>query len=443
MARKKTHEKYVTEVTEINPNIEVVGFYTYAKIKILHRCKIDRYEWEATPNNILRGQGCPKCAGNKKMTHEEYVSRLFKINQNIKVIGRYMNSQTRVLHKCLADGYEWYILPNNALQGYGCPKCANTVTKTHEEYETQIKETRNDIIVIEKYINAKTPILHKCNICEHIWKAKPTNIISGHQGCPVCCGNIVGNPPEYKNSVWSSEYREYFSKYLTKAQMKSIMPHSNKKIEIKCPDCGKVKMIAPNTLIYSGLGCTCGDGQSYPNKFMYALLNQLDNIEYNTEYSPTWSHKKRYDIFIIGKNCIIENHGMQHYNGWCNNKSDLKKQQENDNLKKKLALKNGIINYITIDCRYSNTEWIKRSIMASDLPRILGFTEEEINWVECGEYAQTNRVKELCKYYNNHKLITIKDLAKTFNIHVDTVRRYLNNGELYGWCNYSVDKQTN
>lgn len=105
MSKKKTHEQYVAEVAEINPNIEVVGIYTYAKTKILHRCKI--------------------------------------------------------------DGYEWYILPNNALKGYGCPKCANTIKKTHEEYESQIKETRKDIIVIEKYVNARTPILHKCNICGH------------------------------------------------------------------------------------------------------------------------------------------------------------------------------------------------------------------------------------------------------------------------------------
>ena len=167
MSKKKTHEQYVAEVAEINPNIEVVGIYTCAKTKILHRCKIDGYEWYPRPNGILRGSGCPKCSGHSKLTHEDYVSRLSKINPNIEVIGQYIDSKTRILHKCLIDGYEWNILPNNALQGYGCPKCANTITKTSKEYESQIKETRNDITVIEEYVNAKTPILHLCNICGH------------------------------------------------------------------------------------------------------------------------------------------------------------------------------------------------------------------------------------------------------------------------------------
>lgn len=62
MSKRKTHEQYVEEVSTINSNIEVVGRYTEAKTKILHKCKIDGCEWYSTPNNILRGHGCPKCA---------------------------------------------------------------------------------------------------------------------------------------------------------------------------------------------------------------------------------------------------------------------------------------------------------------------------------------------------------------------------------------------
>ena len=47
--KKKTHEEYVVEVAKANPNIEVIGTYINIKTKILHRCKIDGYEWYATP----------------------------------------------------------------------------------------------------------------------------------------------------------------------------------------------------------------------------------------------------------------------------------------------------------------------------------------------------------------------------------------------------------
>ena len=60
---KKTHEDYVQQVKSINPNIEVVEQYVSSKTKILHRCKIDNYQWRQRPDKILVGRGCPLCSG--------------------------------------------------------------------------------------------------------------------------------------------------------------------------------------------------------------------------------------------------------------------------------------------------------------------------------------------------------------------------------------------
>ena len=59
--KSKTHEQYVAELAIINPDIEVVEKYIGANTQILHRCKIDGYEWLAQPANILNGCGCPQC----------------------------------------------------------------------------------------------------------------------------------------------------------------------------------------------------------------------------------------------------------------------------------------------------------------------------------------------------------------------------------------------
>ena len=56
MGRKKTHEEYVVEVAQLNPNIEVIGTYIDTDTKIQHRCKIDDHIWEAIPHNILKGK---------------------------------------------------------------------------------------------------------------------------------------------------------------------------------------------------------------------------------------------------------------------------------------------------------------------------------------------------------------------------------------------------
>lgn len=148
---RKTHEQYVNELAEINPNIEVLGIYTGSMIKTLHRCKIDGYEWHVIPNSILHGTGCPKCNRLKQSekytkTHSQYVSEVAETNPNIEVIGEYAGDGVPILHRCLIDGHEWMARPGSILQGQGCPRCntskgektiANWLNKNNISYEQQ------------------------------------------------------------------------------------------------------------------------------------------------------------------------------------------------------------------------------------------------------------------------------------------------------------------
>lgn len=98
------------------------------KTKIKHRCLIHDLYWDCTPNNILSGVGCPKCKQekiNKKKykSHECYVKQLKKINSNIIVIEKYIDAKTLILHKCIKHNVEWKALPTNMLKGCGCPQC--------------------------------------------------------------------------------------------------------------------------------------------------------------------------------------------------------------------------------------------------------------------------------------------------------------------------------
>ena len=119
----KTHEQYVNELANINPNIIVIETYIDAVTPRLHRCSIDGYEWYARPANILFGNGCPKCSRHITRTHEEYVAEVALINSNIEVVGTYINATTHILHRCKIDGNEWYARPDDILHGRGCPQC--------------------------------------------------------------------------------------------------------------------------------------------------------------------------------------------------------------------------------------------------------------------------------------------------------------------------------
>lgn len=190
MGKSKTHEEYVAQVVEVNPNVKVMGKYYDSKTKILHKCEIDGNEWLALPTNILKGHGCPKCMKRNLhnrfvKTQDKYINELPKVNPNIEVVGQYVNAKTPILHRCKIDGYKWMVSPDSILRGTGCPVCSGVKKKTHEEYVAEMKSINPDIDVLECYINALTPILHKCLIDGHEWEITPHDVLQG-KGCPIC-----------------------------------------------------------------------------------------------------------------------------------------------------------------------------------------------------------------------------------------------------------------
>ena len=127
MPRRLTHEEFMEKFYEKNENaenIEILGEYKGSKIKIKCKCKIDGYEWEIRPNDLLKGIGCPKCAGKiKNKTTEYFINELKEINNDIEVVGEYKGNKTKIKCKCKKCGHEWEAIPTNLLKGSGCPKC--------------------------------------------------------------------------------------------------------------------------------------------------------------------------------------------------------------------------------------------------------------------------------------------------------------------------------
>lgn len=126
--RCKTHEQYVKEVANVNPDIIVIGKYTDARTQIEHYCIKHNVLWNSYPDNILRGIGCKEC-GNEKIkdknikSHDQYVKDLYIINPDIEVIEGYKGANVAILHRCKIDGYMWSAKPANILFGKGCPQC--------------------------------------------------------------------------------------------------------------------------------------------------------------------------------------------------------------------------------------------------------------------------------------------------------------------------------
>lgn len=182
---KPTTEEFINKLQQVNPNIEVLGSYKNNRIKIKCKCKIDGYIWEAAPSNLLQGYGCPKCVGLAKPTQEEFIIQLKQINPDIEVLETYINSVTKIKCRCKVCGHEWKTTPRILLNGHGCPKCAGKVQLTTNEFKEKLYRINPDIKVLGTYINTITKIKCKCKICGHEWTTRPNDLLNGH-GCPKC-----------------------------------------------------------------------------------------------------------------------------------------------------------------------------------------------------------------------------------------------------------------
>lgn len=112
-----THKEYESKLLEKELDFIPLEKYINSNTPILHEC-IEGHQWKVVPRSILSGQGCPRCNGGIALTHEEYTSRI-----NFKVLEPYINSHTLITHQC-DKGHSWKASPNNILRGRGCPYCS-------------------------------------------------------------------------------------------------------------------------------------------------------------------------------------------------------------------------------------------------------------------------------------------------------------------------------
>ena len=185
----RTHNEYIGEVSQINPNIEVLGTYVNSDTKILHRCKIDGYVWSVVPSSILKGVGCPMCAGKAPYTTESFKYVMKSLHPSIEVVGEYVNNKTNIALRCKIDGHQWEATPHNVLRGSGCPKCGGRIPMSHGEYVSAVALINKYIEVLGTFINKCTAILHRCKKDGHEWLVRPEHILNGH-GCPACNSSI-------------------------------------------------------------------------------------------------------------------------------------------------------------------------------------------------------------------------------------------------------------
>lgn len=310
------------------------------------------------------------------------------------------------------------------------------------EIGEKLNDEKRDILIIDREYrkdkNGKSwkYYKYKCNKDHHEDWIVESSLLKG-VGCSLCSNQIVvpGINDIATTDPWMIPYlvdKEDAYKYTSK---------SSKKVKVICPDCSRIKYTLISRLQKRhSISCICSDGKSYPEKFTYNILEQLGEnfiCQYSKSYSD-WCEDKLYDFYLTEHDFIIEVNGWQH--GKDTTWKTKEKQQEIDKFKEELALNNGINKYIQLNCYQSDKDYIKNSILNSELIDYFDFSK--IDWDKADEFATKNLVKIVCEHYESHKgKMLLKDMAEYFNISYTTFNRYLTQGNKLNWCNY--DKKDN
>lgn len=274
----------------------------------------------------------------------------------------------------------------------------------------------------------------------------------GKDYCRSCISTIQNSRYPDKNHCLIETHPEVAKLLKNKEDGYKVSYGSERKLEFECDKCGHSEFKMVNNVVRSGFACKiCSDGISYPEKFVTHMLQQL-NIEFKKQKIFSWSKNiihdneklkgnKRYDFYIPSLNCIIETHGSQHYvNTFIRigeKARSVEEEQENDEIKEKLAKENGIENYIVINCRYSELGWIKNNIVKSELNNL--FNISNIDWLKCHEFACNSLIKISCELWNQGN--SIEEISNLLNLSSKTtIRKYLKQGSKINWCNYDPEE---
>ena len=276
-------------------------------------------------------------------------------------------------------------------------------------------------------------IYFHCEIHDYTWKAQLSSTLYKQFSCRKC-GIEHSLKLKYKNENLFNTNPEVAKCLENPEDAKYCTLHSRKKLNFICPQCGTRLYKSVANVSLNGLNCNiCSDGFSYPNKFMFDLLSQL-NVDFEPEFSPQWISPRRYDFYFIADNkqYIIEmDGGLGHGKKVFGNKGSVEQTLINDFEKDQLALWHGI-QVIRINSDKSEMEVLKQNIICSELSQILDLST--IDWEHCNMKASGSRLLKVCECYKRYPFLSYKKLSSIFNIHRSTLSRYLAIGYQQGLC---------
>lgn len=235
----------------------LLSHYEGSKVPIDCKCLTCGYTWPSAPQVLLRGNGkkqgggCPKCANRVRKTDEEFARELAAIRPSILIESPYLNANKPVRCRCKVCGYTWEDTPHVLLQpsDSNCPAEAANHKKTTEEFAAQIAGVNPNIEILSPYKTARKPIRCRCRVHDFEWETTPDSLLS-HPRCRLC----VNDKLRAERARSQEEFRALLETVDPEIEIIGKYVNSFTPIACRCRKCSHEWAPQPVNLL-AGYGC--------------------------------------------------------------------------------------------------------------------------------------------------------------------------------------------
>lgn len=182
-----TSESFIAQARCVHPNLYQYDKTVYVKSteKIIITCP-EHGDFLQIPAQHLAGSGCPSCGGTKRLTQTEFLSRASAVHGASYDLSKvsYLNNSTPVEIVCPTHG-SFFPTPSNFLSGKGCSRCAGNMKLSTEQFIEKAMAVHGGYSYEHTvYQGAKVKVAITCP--DHGIFLQVANTHLNGSGCPYC-----------------------------------------------------------------------------------------------------------------------------------------------------------------------------------------------------------------------------------------------------------------
>lgn len=304
--KRKTTDQFIKESKSIHGNRYDYSLTEYKnnKQKVIIICKIHGQFKIRASSHTIQKHGCFQCGLLSRTDFkEDFIEKSQKIHGNKYDYSsvNYISNKIPVEVICPIHGI-FSIRPDSHIYGkQGCKMCgikrrSIKHTKSHLEFFKECKQIHGDKYdySFSEYVNMKSKISIKCNICKNIFIQVSDNHLYNKCGCPTCAGNKKSDTVSFilkSQKIHGNRY-DYSKTYYV---------NCSKKVIIFCKKCKNYFKQMPTSHL-NGHGCHfCSKTFPTGTELFISQAKKIHGDKY--DYSLVKYVNNFTPIFIVCKIC--------------------------------------------------------------------------------------------------------------------------------------------